>query len=56
VKLVLSIFQQVLINPKDKELDIKNMTKDIVESKNRFYNLLMLDKITQKLVKKYGEF
>jgi len=39
-----------------KNRDIKNMTKDIVESKKRFYNLLMQDKITQKLVKKYGEF
>lgn len=33
-----------------------NMTMDIVESKKRFYKLLMLDKITQKLVKKYGAF
>ena len=34
--------------------DIKYMTKNIVESKERFYNLLMLDKNTQKLIKKYG--
>ena len=35
--------------------DIKNMTSDIVLNKNRFYKILMKDKITQKLVKKYGE-
>ena len=40
----------------EKNRDIKNMTKEIVESKKRFYNLLMLDKTTKKLVKKYGEF
>jgi len=36
--------------------DIKNMTMDIVKTKERFYKLLMLDKTTQKLVKKYGDF
>lgn len=35
--------------------DIKNMTKDIVESKKRFYDIMMRDKDTQKLVKNYGE-
>lgn len=34
--------------------DIKRMTKTIVYEKERFYNLLMKDKNTQKLVKKYG--
>ena len=37
------------------ENDIKRMTKIIVFEKERFYNLLMLDKTTQKLVKNYGE-
>jgi len=36
--------------------NIKNMTQEIVLSKKRFYDILMLDKNTQKLVKKYGEF
>lgn len=35
--------------------DLKRMTKTIVFEKERFYNLLMLDKNTQKLVKNYGE-
>ncbi len=34
--------------------DVKRMTKTIVFEKERFYNLLMHDKNTQKLVKKYG--
>jgi hypothetical protein len=34
--------------------DIKRMTKTIIFEKERFYNLLMLDKNTKKLVKKYG--
>jgi hypothetical protein len=32
-----------------------NMTLDIVREKERFYNILMTDKLTQKYVKKYGE-
>jgi hypothetical protein len=39
----------------EKKRDIKNMTIEIVESKKRFYKLLMLDKNTQKLIKKYGD-
>jgi len=35
--------------------DILNMTQDIVEYKNKFYDLIMKDKETQKLVKKYGK-
>jgi len=35
--------------------DILNMTEDIIEYKNKFYDLIMKDKETQKLVKKYGE-
>jgi hypothetical protein len=35
--------------------DMLNMTKDIVNYKNKFYDLIMKDKETQKLVKKYGE-
>jgi hypothetical protein len=40
----------------EKNRDIKNMTKEIVESKKKFYKLLMLDKHTKNLVKMYGEF
>ena len=39
-----------------KDRDIKNMTMDIVEAKKKFYKLLLLDKTTQNLVKKYGAF
>jgi len=35
--------------------DLLNMTLDIVELKKKFYKLLMLDKQTQQLVKKYGQ-
>ena len=35
--------------------DIKNMTLDIVEYKKRFYELVMKNIETKKLVKKYGE-
>jgi len=35
--------------------DIKNMTLDIVEYKKRFYELVMKNIQTKKLVKKYGE-
>jgi len=35
--------------------DLLNMSLDIVELKNKFYKLLLLDKQTQRLVKKYGE-
>jgi len=36
--------------------DLKNMTKDIVFAKERFYNLLLRNKETHKLIKKYGDF
>lgn len=39
-----------------KNRDIKNMTKDIVESKERFYRILRNDKETQKIIEKYGDF
>ena len=35
--------------------DISSMVNEIVKLKKRFYNILMLDKNTQKLVKKYGQ-
>ena len=38
-----------------KDRNIVNMVKDIVKTKERFYNILMNDKNTQRLVKKYGE-
>ena len=34
---------------------ITNMVKEIVKSKERFYKILMLDKNTQRLVRRYGE-
>ena len=36
--------------------NLKNMGLEIINSKNRFYDILMRDKDTQKLVKKYGSF
>ena len=35
--------------------DLLNMTMEIVESKERFYKLILKDKTTQKLIKNYGE-
>jgi hypothetical protein len=36
--------------------DLLNMVKDVVMYKEKLYNILMLDKETQELVKKYGSF
>ena len=39
-----------------KKRDLLNMSGEIQYLRKKFYNLLMLDKNTQKLVKKYGDF
>ncbi len=38
-----------------KKRNIFNLTKNIIELKNNFLELLMKDKVTQQLVKKYGD-
>jgi len=38
-----------------KNRNILAMTREIIRDKEKFYKLMMLDKNTQKLVKKYGE-
>lgn len=38
-----------------KNRDIKAMTREIITDKEKYYKLMMLDKNTKKLVKKYGE-
>ena len=38
-----------------KNRDIKAMTREIITDKEKYYELMMLDKNTQELVKKYGE-
>lgn len=38
-----------------KNRNLLNMTREIIEEKKRFYNIIMKDTETRKLVKKYGE-
>lgn len=55
VKMPEFITDQPFCSIKDKR-DIKNMTHEIVLSKERFYDILMRDPKTQRLVEKYGAF